>query len=72
MHLCVKSVYVRREDFSSTVIAEATLYFKCMDTSAYRADRSAIRQAEASVFPSFFQSAEKLIIFFFEFSLPGT
>ena len=26
----------------------------CKKTSAYRADRSAIRQAEASVFPSFF------------------
>ena len=40
--------------------------------SAYRANRPTIRQAEASVFPSFFQSAEKLIIFLFEFSLPGT
>ena len=43
-----------------------------VETSAYRANRPTIRQAEASVFPSFFQSAEKLIIFLFEFSLPGT
>ena len=41
-------------------------------TSAYRADRSAIRRAEASVFPSFFRQLKKLIIFLFEFSLPGT
>ena len=40
--------------------------------SAYRANQPVIRQAEASVFPSFFQPAEKLIIFLFEFSLPGT
>ena len=40
--------------------------------SAYMANRPVIRQAEASVFPSFFQPAEKLIIFLFEFSLPGT
>ena len=46
--------------------------FGSVSTSAYRADWPAIRQAEASVFPSFFQPAEKLIIFLFEFSLPGT
>ena len=41
-------------------------------SSAYRADRPTIRQAEASVFPSFFSQLKKLIIFLFEFSLPGT
>ena len=48
------------------------LHFGFFPNGAYRADRPAIRQAEASVFPSFFQPAEKLIIIWFEFSLPGT
>ena len=68
--------------FTSSVFAEllqlrANIFarkspFACKRISAYRANRPTIRQAEASVFPSFFQSAEKLIIFLFEFSLPGT
>ena len=47
-------------------------YLVHVSISAYRADRPTIRQAEASVFPSFFSQLKKLIIFLFEFSLPGT
>ena len=53
-------------------LVETTIKFEELTGSAYRADRPTINQAEASVFPSFFSQLKKLIIFLFEFSLPGT
>ena len=44
----------------------------CHDNSAYRADRPADQTGWSLCLSFFLQPAEKLIIFLFEFSLPGT